>query len=560
MQIKPFKDWLPGTWLRRLSLIWVIPSFSLYLLAAIWLATAIQIENEQRRTRQEITRHNETMARALEKHVSRTIQGIDQSLRLLRFQYETGAGSLTLADYMDKGIIPREVFAQLAIIGADGTVLAASRSQFKPRNVRDREYFSVHLARDTRELFIGKPVVGRGSGKWRIPFSRRINRPDGSFGGIVVASIDPFYFSEFYTDADIGMMGVVGLVGRDGIIRARSSGKGIGSHVRDSPLLSLWATVEHGHFENKGVVDGVTRIFSFHTVQNYPLAVVVGVGKDEAWVDYYHRRNIYLLGASVSSVLVLVCGYVLMVLAIEQKRGRSRAESANKMKSEFLAHMSHELRTPLNGILGGAEYLQHSLEDPMDRESANIIYKSSQHLLNLVNTILDLARIEAGRMQIETRLEYVPGLIHDAVEVFRASAEKKGLRLIVEVSIPPGSQGNYPVDRTKLVQIINNLMDNAIKFTEQGRVRVSAIVEARTLRLVVKDSGIGIAKDHRQHVFERFRQADSFLTRSHGGSGLGLALVKELVRLMSGQISFESAKGIGTTFYIIIPLVEVDHG
>lgn len=547
-------------WQRRLSLIWVIPVFSIYLLAAIWLTTVVQIQNEHRHTQQEITQHNATLVRALEKHVSHTIRGIDQSLRLLKFQYETGKGHLTLADSLDKGIIHREVFAQLAIVGADGTLLAASRSWSKPRNVSDREYFRAHLARDSGGLFIGKPVVGRGSGKWRIPFSRRINRPDGSFGGVVVASIDPFYFSEFYTDTDIGSMGVAGLVGRDGIIRARSNGKGIGSHIRNSPLLTLWTTVDHGHFENKGVVDGVPRIFSFQAVQGYPLAVVMGVGKDEAWGDYYLRRTTYLLGASVSSVLVLICAYVLMVLAIEQRRGQSKAESASKMKSEFLAHMSHELRTPLNGILGGAEYLQHSLEDPMDRESAHIIHKSGMHLLNLVNTILDLARIEADRMGMEIRLEHLPTLIHDAVEVFRATAEKKGLQLAVEVSLPLGSQGNYLVDRTKLVQIISNLVDNAIKFTERGRVQVQAAVTAADLRLEVKDSGIGIAENQRQNVFERFRQADSFFTRSHGGSGLGLALVKELVRLMSGQVSFESIEGVGTTFQVIIPFGERNHG
>lgn len=125
--------------------------------------------------------------------------------------------------------------------------------------------------------------------------------------------------------------------------------------------------------------------------------------------------------------------------------------------------------------------------------------------------------------------------------------------------LPPGNAGNYSVDRTKLVQVINNLVGNAIKFTEQGFVQVSTVIEAKTLRLEVKDSGIGIAQNHRQHVFERFRQADSFLTRSHSGSGLGLALVKELVHLMSGQVSFESREGVGTTFYVTLPLGEVAY-
>jgi signal transduction histidine kinase len=561
MKIEKFTDWLSAAWLRHLSLAWVISLFSLLLLAAIWIATMVQIQSEYRRTQQDILKQNETLVRAFEKHVSRTIDIVEQSLRLLKCQFEEGSTHLNFHDLRKNGILPSEPFAQFGIIDRHGMLQSSSVAGFKKLNVSDRDYFKFHLARDTDELLIGPPVKGRLTGRWAIPFTRRIDLPDGSFGGVVGVGVDPQYLTNFYGESDIGRMGVVAVVGRDGIIRSltKSDGSSTAGLALKSPLFGLWSKADHGNFENRGVTDGVPRLFSYRAIRNYPLAAVVGIGKEEAWADFSLRRNIYLMDAAIASLVVVLFSYVLVGLAVRLMRDQSKAESANKMKSEFIAHMSHELRTPLNGILGGAEYLQHSLSNPIERESAGIIYKSGQHLLSLVNTILDLARIEADRMPVENKPEHLPTLLQDAIEVFRASAEKKNLQLMVEIQMPPEGTGNYLVDSTKLVQVINNLLENAIKFTEKGYVKVSVVLSATTMHLAVKDTGIGIAEEYRRHVFERFRQADSFLTRSYGGSGLGLALVKELVNLMAGEISFESEETVGTTFYVTLPVGEISH-
>jgi signal transduction histidine kinase len=162
-------------------------------------------------------------------------------------------------------------------------------------------------------------------------------------------------------------------------------------------------------------------------------------------------------------------------MVLRLKKSKIQAESANRMKSEFLAHMSHELRTPLNGILGCSEFLQASLSDPGDLETASMIHKSGQHLLTLVNSILDMARIEAGRMPMEIVDVDLAQMLRDTVELFRPKAEGKGLQLDL---LPTG--GRLPrtlrLDQTKLTQVMNNLLHNAVKFTEHGHIQIDAKV------------------------------------------------------------------------------------
>jgi len=542
--------------LNKLSLEWVIPLFSLVLIAMIWVSVLMQVNSDYLRNRREMLRQSENMVRVFEEHISRTARAVDQSVLFLKYQFEAQGMKMNIHEYLDKGIIQSQMFVQLAIIGPDGELLLSSVPNFKKMNLADREHFKVHVAADTGQLFISKPVKGRASNKWSLQMTRRINKPDGSFGGVVVVSVDPFYFTNFYGDLNLGKTGVVTLVGRDGIVRARTSaaGAGIGMDIRSSSLFRQWPLRDEGSYEQISPIDHVSRVVSFRSVQGYPLAVLLGIGQEEALSDYYVHRNSYYVGASIASLLVCLAGFIMYVMAVRLKNSKAQAESANRMKSEFLAHMSHELRTPLNGILGCSEFLQVTLTDPGDLETVGMINKSGKHLLNLVNSILDMARIEAGRMPMEIVDVNVAEMLHDAVELFRPKAQSKGLELCLHYQQNANHDEIYRLDQTKLTQIMNNLLHNAVKFTEHGSIAVSASVEGMQLKIAIRDTGCGIAEDQQQLVFERFRQADAFLTRSQGGSGLGLALVKELVRLMSGRIDFESKLGEGTVFHLVIPL------
>jgi len=231
-------------------------------------------------------------------------------------------------------------------------------------------------------------------------------------------------------------------------------------------------------------------------------------------------------------------------------QAKEAAESANRMKSEFLANMSHELRTPLNGILGFAELLEMELDDPEQRDYAQTIKSSGEHLLTLVTAVLDLAKIEAGRMSFYPALVDLPALLREVVALQRGHAQKKDISLVLtEQKLPP----QVFADPVRLRQILLNLTHNALKFTTQGGVTVRACVEGKLVRIEVSDSGCGIAPAEQAMIFEKFRQSDASVTRLHQGTGLGLTLAKELVEHMGGSIGVNSTPGVGSTFHLLLP-------
>jgi signal transduction histidine kinase len=228
---------------------------------------------------------------------------------------------------------------------------------------------------------------------------------------------------------------------------------------------------------------------------------------------------------------------------------RNSAEEANRMKSEFLANMSHELRTPLNGILGFAELLEMELQDPAQREYAQTIRTSGEHLLALVTDVLDLAKIEAGRLVVNLTSVNLAALLAEVVGQQQGDAQAKNLSLeLVQDNLPPV----VFADRERLRQILLNLTSNALKFTTQGCVTVRARSDGGRVRVEVQDTGVGIKQEDQQFIFDKFRQSESFITRNHQGTGLGLTLAKELVELMGGEIGLISTPNVGSTFYVLL--------
>ena len=235
---------------------------------------------------------------------------------------------------------------------------------------------------------------------------------------------------------------------------------------------------------------------------------------------------------------------------------RRSAEEANRMKSEFLANMSHELRTPLNGILGYAELLEMELEDPAQREYAKTIRSSGEHLLVLVTDVLDLAKIEAGRMDFTPTLIDLPSVLSDIVGSQQGHAQTKNLTLTLVENVMPSTLFADPV---RLRQILLNLISNALKFTEQGTVTVRAFNQSDHVRIEVQDTGVGIKPEDQQLIFEKFRQSEAFVTRSHQGTGLGLTLAKQLTEHMGGEIGMSSTLHVGSTFYVLLPATETNQ-
>lgn len=234
------------------------------------------------------------------------------------------------------------------------------------------------------------------------------------------------------------------------------------------------------------------------------------------------------------------------------EEAREKAEEASRLKSAFLATVSHELRTPLNGILGFADLLKSDLQEAEHQEYAAIIHRSGEHLLSLVTEILDLAKIESGEMSLSpTDIELAP-FLRESAEVHRGAATAKGISF--ELQLAEDLPATFHADPMRLRQILNNLFSNAVKFTDQGGITLSARRDDKEVLFSVSDTGPGIPPESQAVIFEKFKQLENFLTREHGGTGLGLALVKQLTEHMGGRVTLESSVGSGSTFTLHFPL------
>ncbi len=237
----------------------------------------------------------------------------------------------------------------------------------------------------------------------------------------------------------------------------------------------------------------------------------------------------------------------------ELERARRDAETASRTKSAFLASMSHELRTPLNGIIGVADALKSLSQDPAMHRMAGIILTSGEALLELLNDILDLSKIEAEKMDLVSTPFALAPLLDRVAGLHRIKAGEKGVS--VRLQIAQGLPERVLGDEHRIAQVLHNLLSNAVKFTEQGDVTLLAGVNlVGHIVLTVRDTGIGMTADQVSRVFNRFEQADQSTARRFGGTGLGMAIVKQLVALMRGEVSVESTLGKGTQIRIVLPL------
>ncbi len=235
-------------------------------------------------------------------------------------------------------------------------------------------------------------------------------------------------------------------------------------------------------------------------------------------------------------------------------RAKSDAEAANLAKSNFLATMSHEIRTPLNGVLGMAQAMEAGDLSPVQRGRLDVVRQSSKALLGILNDILDISKIEAGKIELETIDFDLAPLIATTFANFADVAGEKGLAFELDGEVP---QGIYRGDPTRLRQILGNLISNALKFTHAGEVRVAVTYADGQLRLVVSDTGMGISEETLALLFRRFTQADSSTTRRFGGAGLGLAICRELAELMGGTIEAVSTLAEGSAFTVVLPMPRI---
>jgi signal transduction histidine kinase len=543
----------------------VLATFTLLLIALVWTANLAYLRHARQSEIESVKTSNANLARAFEEHTVRTIQQIDQILLLVKREFERPGHDADISKFSQEAQINPELALILAVTNEHGDIVAAD-TKFARANLSDRENFQAHLARDSGQLIIDRPRIGRVAKKWVIPISRRINKPDGSFAGIVVVGIDPYYFSNFYKRIDLGRHGVVTLFGLDGYIRSRLSGLAadVGQDVRKAPIFQALAKNPSGSIIFSSVIDGVTRIYSDRSLEKYPLAVAVGVAESEALANIREReRGIY--GAAVAAtVFILLFGLWLLVLYRREKQAETairrlneglvkraaEIEAANRELATVGYSIAHDLRSPLRAISGFGSILQADYANRLDAEGRTLlgrIIAAAKRMSDLIDGLLMLTRLSGASLERE------------AVDL---SALAKSLALELQQSDTERpvqwriAEGAFVQCDPELLRIVlSNLLHNAWKFTgkQEGACIEFGVTPAADGKPVyfVRDNGAGFEMEFSDKLFGTFQRLHD--VREFSGNGIGLAIVQRIVHRHGGEIWAESTPGEGATFYFTLP-------
>lgn len=399
-----------------------------------------------------------------------------------------------------------------------------------------------------------------------IVVARRIYNVDGSFGGIVLASVYSEYFLDFFKSVDVGSMRYMALLMDDG----RNLFEGT-RHLRSNNALveKLKPKIARSADGNRnGVttrtekVDGSLQLLSYRSLSNLPLTVAVMIDEEDFLSGFWQERFKDVSFLAVFTVFGSVLSFFALTMArqiIRVEESESAAILASQAKSEFLANMSHELRTPLNAIIGFSEMMNSGYFGPLNakqKERMNDINLCGNHLLHLISDILEFSKGEAGKLEIVEERITLTESVDEVVRMMGEKVKSKGVRLAIDV---PTSLPLLFADKRKLKQILINLISNAVKFTPHGgEIRLSVQMEAGGAMIVsVADTGIGIAEEDIPTALSVFGQVHR--SRNHEGTGLGLPLCRMFAELHGGKLALASVVGEGTTVRIIFPAQRVIH-
>jgi signal transduction histidine kinase len=314
-------------------------------------------------------------------------------------------------------------------------------------------------------------------------------------------------------------------------------------HISDVTSDSEWQPPEEYHRE------GIRTVLAVPMLKEDILVGAIAVYRRE--MKPFAESQIALLKTFADQAVIAIENARLFQ-EIQEKN--EQLEAASKHKSQFLANVSHELRTPLNSIIGFTRIVLRRSEgkiETLQKENLQKVLISAEHLLNLINGLLDLAKIEAGRMEVYAETFKLEEIVRVATATVEPMLRNGNVRLVTEIAadLPP-----IKTDRDKLKQVVLNLLSNSAKFTEKGEIKVAVWSVNGSMKLTVSDTGIGMNQEALNYIFEEFRQVDMSTTRKYGGTGLGLAIVKRLVNLLGGDINVESEEGKGSKFTITLPL------
>jgi signal transduction histidine kinase len=520
----------------------------------------------QSRRAAEVTAYATTanLSQTLEQHAARTIETVDLTIRLvLQNLAASGTARADLQTLITEAVRGSPQVANLLVIDRTGHPVIDALGVSEGIEVTTRDYFVAHRDHPEIDLHVSRPFFSRKNQYLRLGVSRRISAPDGSFDGLVLATLRPEYFQAFYDGIDVGRNGTISIASTAGylLVRKPFSQALLGRDFSAAPLFAKYLfQAAAGSFEAVSATDGVRRITSYRRVEGYPFVVQVALATDEVLADWRRLAAGSLAAALAFCALAIGLGLWLSRELIGRARSREVMQrsmidlrEANLAKSRFLANMSHELRTPLNAIIGFSEVLASAMFGPLDgryQGYARDINSSGQHLLSLINDVLDIAKIEAGKYELRPEPLDLATLIAGVVRMEAQTIRHAGLT--IETRIPPGAA--LIADRRAVTQMLLNLIANSVKFTPAGgAITISFQSHPPGDEIAVADTGIGMAEADIPKALTPFTQIDNSLSRKFGGTGLGLPLSHSFVQLHGGRMNVVSELGRGTVVTVTLP-------
>jgi two-component system, NarL family, sensor histidine kinase BarA len=520
---------------------------------------AYAVNNSRRASTLEMEANNRRLSHLMAQYASAAFQLVDHTLKSGRSEWVDGSRLGDHRNFYEGFPDFRTLILQLAVVDASGTKVASSTAaSARQASLGDGAQVLAHVSNSSDSLFVGRAVASDASEPASVQFLRPIFHGNGTFAGAIVANVDTAFLGSFLGPALATPKVNFGLMGSDGLPRAWFGTLSFNPALATPAVATgqLPGARMHGHFSTAATGTQPEVSWYVEPLGDVPLSIVVGTDTSTLpWAGWQEMlvALLFLFGVNGSAVYGIRNLRLRNRVARQLRDSQAKTSSANQMKSRFVADISHELRTPLNGILGFSDLVSRSRDMQKSIAYGKMINSSARHLHQLVNTMLDLAKIEAGRMEVGVTSCDLHELCESVTGIHRYAADRKELDLGIDYAA--GLPKTIRTDRIKLMQILNNILHNAVKFTARGSVVLQVTQNAGGWLFRVSDTGAGMSPGQLEHVFERFGHSGYGTdTGTVGrGSGLGMALCRELAELLGGRIQVDSTPGAGTTVEIQLP-------